>query len=177
MSRDIFTELADLGAEELQHPSGSLMSHLGATYRLLKSWGNREPLCQAGLYHAVYGTSAFNSNLVEVGKRKQIASLIGDEAEAIVYCYCACNRKFFYPQIGRVDEPIFLNRFTEKKETLTEQMLTDLLELTLANELEIFKSDAAFLERERRECEPFFERLKLFVSAAFAEYHRAFGKK
>lgn len=31
--KDVFKELADLGAEELRHPSGSLMSHLEGTRR------------------------------------------------------------------------------------------------------------------------------------------------
>lgn len=178
IGKDVFKELADLGAEELRHPSGNLMSHLEGTRRLLESWGNRDELCRAGLYHAVYGTFAFQNNLVEIGKRKQIAALIGDEAEKIVYYYCACDREFFYPQIGRVEKPVFLNRFTGKKETLAPQMFRDLLELTLANELEILKTDADFPAKQKTEFEQFFERLEPFVSAkGFTEFRRLFNEK
>src|SRR5690348_14706788 len=98
MSIDVFHQLAKLGAEELQHLNGSLLSHLQGTYELLKGWGNREELCQAGLYHAVYGTFAFEGSLVDLKKRESIAALIGAEAEKIVYYYGACSRDYFYPR-------------------------------------------------------------------------------
>src|SRR5512138_2876948 len=102
MCIDVLHQLAELGAEELQHLKGSLLSHLQSTYELLKAWGNREELCRAGLYHAVYGTFAFESSLVDLKKRESIAALIGAKAEKIVYYYGACDRDYFYPRIGRV---------------------------------------------------------------------------
>jgi hypothetical protein len=177
MSIDVFHQLAKLGAEELQHLNGSLLSHLQGTYELLKGWGNREELCQAGLYHAVYGTFAFEGSLVDLKKRESIAALIGAEAEKIVYYYGACNRDYFYPRIGRVDEPILLNRFTRQFENISEQMLRDLLELTLANELEIIKRDDAFFAERRVRYESLFDRFEPFVSVrGFEEYQRVFNK-
>lgn len=177
MSIDIFKQLAELGAEELQHLSGSLLSHLQGTYDLLKAWGNREALCKAGLYHAVYGTFAFERSLIDFKKRGSIAALIGAEAEKIVYYYGACDRDYFYPRIGRVDEPILLNRFTRQFENISGQLFSDLLELTLANELEIIKKDAAFFAERRVMYESLFDRFEPFVSArGFEEYQRVFNK-
>lgn len=177
MSIDVFKQLAELGAEELQHINGSLLSHLQGTFDLLKTWGNREGLCKAGLYHAVYGTFAFERSLVDLKKRERIAALIGAEAERIVYYYGACDRDYFYPRIGRVDEPNFLNRFTGQFENISRQMVRDLLELTLANELEIIKKDDAFLAERRVRYESLFDRFEPFVSAnGFKEYKRVFKK-
>jgi len=177
MGIDVFKQLAELGAEELQHINGSLLSHLQGTFDLLKAWGNRESLCQAGLYHAVYGTFAFEGSLVDLKKRASIAALIGAAAEKIVYYYSACDRDYFYPRIGRVDEPNFLNRFTGQFENISKQMLNDLLELTLANELEIIKKDDAFLAERRVKYKSLFDRFEPFVSAkGFEEYKRVFKK-
>jgi Domain of unknown function (DUF6817) len=177
MGIDVFKQLAELGADELQHINGSLLSHLEGTYGLLKAWGNREGLCKAGLYHAVYGTFAFESSLVDLKKRERIAVLIGPEAERIVYYYGACDRDYFYPRIGRLDEPNFLNRFTGQFENISKQMVGDLLELTLANELEIIKKDDAFLAERRVKYESLFDRFEPFVSAkGFEEYKRVFNK-
>lgn len=175
MCIDVFDQLAELGAEELQHLKGSLLSHLQSTYELLKAWGNREELCRAGLYHAVYGTLAFETSLVDLKKRESIAALIGVGAEKIVYYYGACDRDYFYPRIGRLGEPIFHNRFTEQTENISGQMLSDLLELTLANELEIIMKDDAIPAARRIKYASLFDRFEPFVSArGFAEYKRVF---
>jgi len=164
MDRAIFKKLAELGAAEFQHLNGPLIAHLEGTYQFLKDWGNRQELCRAGLYHAVYGTVAFDKILVSVAKRHQIADVIGKEAENIVYYYSACDRDNLYVQIGQSDEINYRNRFTGNTEILTRAMLSDLLELTLANELEIVTNDRAFLEKQRSWYENLFSRFEKYVS-------------
>lgn len=176
MSADIFTKLADLGAGELQHLNGSLLSHLQGVQKLLALWGNREALCTAGLYHAVYGTSAFDNPLIDPAKRASIAALIGEEAEQIAYNFGACDRDKFYPQIGRSDPVVFPDRFTGTMETISGQMLNDILELVLANEMEIVSNDRNFLEQHRAWFMELFERFEPFVSpAGFETYRRLFA--
>lgn len=176
MCTDKFAALAGLGAQEMQHLNGSLLSHLQGVRKLLAQWGNREALCAAGLYHAVYGTFAFDNPLIDVQKRADIASIIGAEAEQIAYAFGACDRDKFYPQIGGSDEVRFPNRFTGTDEQISPQMLRDVLELVLANELEIVSNDRNFLNQHRAWFVELFDRFEPFVSAAgFQAYRRIFA--
>ena len=60
-----FRQLIELGAGEFEHVDGLLIAHLEGTRCLLKAWNASEPLQEAGLYHAAYGTSAFAESLFE----------------------------------------------------------------------------------------------------------------
>lgn len=176
MSAEIFTRLGELGAQEMQHLNGSLLSHLQGVQKLLMQWGNREALCTAGLYHAVYGTFAFDNPLIDLEKRAAIAEIIGQEAEQIAYNFGACDRDKFYPQIGRIGPVLFPNRFTGANAEIGPQMLNDILELVLANELEIVTNDRNFLERHRAWFEELFGRFEPFVSrAGFQTYRNIFA--
>lgn len=164
MSTEIFIRLGELGAREMQHLNGSLLSHLQGVQKLLLQWGNREALCTAGLYHAIYGTFAFDNPLIDLENRAEIAEIIGHEAEQIAYHFGACDRDKFYPQIGGTDPVLFPNRFTSANEEIGPQMLNDILELVLANELEIVSNDRNFLEQHRAWFEELFDRFEPFVS-------------
>ncbi len=133
MTENIFAKLAHLGAQEMQHLNGSLLAHLQGVQKLLAQWGNREALCSAGLYHAVYGTVAFDNPLIDIKNRAAIATLIGPEAEEIAYHFGACERDAFYPQIGKATQLLFPDRFTRARLPLAPQMRNDILELVLAN--------------------------------------------
>ena len=89
----VLKKLRELGAHELSHINGDLEKHLKGTRNLLAEWGNSEPVCMAGLYHAVYGTEDFPEELVPLDKRQEIAKIIGEDAEALVYFYGACDRR------------------------------------------------------------------------------------
>lgn len=83
----ILEGLAALGVGEFTHLDGTLERHLIAVHDLLESWGANETLCQAGLYHAAYGTAGFDAAMVSPMQRTRIAALIGPDAEQIVYTY------------------------------------------------------------------------------------------
>ena len=109
----LFTVLFNrLTAGVVNHIDGVLIDHLFGTQELLKEWNASGALHKAGLYHATYGTSGFNSILISDEKRDEVAQIIGNEAEEIVYLYCACDRDYFWPQIGVAVEPQYKNRFT-----------------------------------------------------------------
>ena len=95
-----FEQLSELGAGDFAHIDGSLLDHLNGTKHLLASWSASETLLDAGLYHAAYGTAGFSESLVSTFQREKITTIIGKEAEAIVYLYCACDRDYFWPQFG-----------------------------------------------------------------------------
>ncbi len=76
---------------------------------------------------------------MEVTERADLASLIGEDAEEIVYRYAACDRRQFFSQVGG-SEPINLrDRFTLNVVRPPPQLVADLMELTAANELDIMR--------------------------------------
>ena len=133
--------MQEKGAPGIQHVGGTLMPHLVGTCTLLEEWGNPEPLCLAGLVHTAYGTDGFNERFFDpLTQRSELAELVGPEAEAIIYFYDSCDRKMLYPRV-RKGEPIrFRDRYTGQETDTPDPALYRLfLELTFANELEIFR--------------------------------------
>ena len=54
--------LVSLGTDEIAHANvgSNFLDHLKMTSALLGSWGCDEATVNAGLYHSVYGTAAFD---------------------------------------------------------------------------------------------------------------------
>jgi hypothetical protein len=155
--------LIELGAGKFEHLNGSLLNHLKGTYMLLKSWGAESALCVAGMYHAVYGTSGFDEVIISGDDRDKIKRIIGEESEKIVYSYCACDRDFFWSQIGVKTDPIFRDRFLGKEYFLSSNELKLFCELTVANELEIAKGNHEFIEKYGRPLNDLFQRMKPYI--------------
>jgi len=128
--------LAERGAREIPHPGGTLLAHLERVHDRLGRWGARPALCLAGLCHAYYGTDGFATALGDVGRRDELAAVVGDEAERLVYFYASCDRDFSYPCIaGRPGA--FRDRFTGAESHPPVAQRRDFAELTVANELDI----------------------------------------
>jgi hypothetical protein len=163
---DPLQRLAALGADALPHVDGSLAAHLQGTHALLQSFGNRDALCLAGLYHAVYGTAGFRPSLVDVADRRYIADIIGTEAEELAYLYGACDRSTFHPRIGGRDQCRFADRFNGDERTITLEALRDFCELTVANELELASRNTKFRARYGSELRQFFERMNGLLTPA-----------
>lgn len=134
---DKFQKLADLDAGDFIHLNGTLVDHLNGTKNILCEWGATSVLQDAGLFHAAYGTDGFDEDLTSINKRNDIAETIGSAAEEVVYQYCACDRTFFFAQMGYKESPEFKNRFTSERYYLSNEMLKMFCELTAANEIEI----------------------------------------
>ncbi len=160
----IFEKLRELGAGEFEHLNGSLLSHLRGTYDLLHHWGANEDLCKAGLYHAAYGTAGYDEKLISLNERLQIQELIGLESEEVVYVYCACDRDFFWPQLGVVENPVFRNRFSGEEYALENDALKKFCELTAANELEIACGSTQFIDKYGIGLRSLFMRMKTYLS-------------
>lgn len=139
-----FQALADLGAGDFQHLNGSLASHLKATQALLDQWGASSVVSTAGLFHAAYGTAGFEQHMVSLAQRQHIATIIGREAEALVYLYCSCDRSKVFPTLGQHDEIQFKDRFTGDEFVLCALQAQQFCELTAANELELVMASASF---------------------------------
>lgn len=139
-----FKALQALGAGEFQHLNGTLEQHLQGTAALLQQWQARDALVSAGLFHAAYGTAGFDETLVTMQQRNDIANIIGEEAEELVYFYCASDRSFIFKQFGRTTTLQYHDRFTQTRFALSPQQSRDFCELTVANELELVLNSEAF---------------------------------
>jgi hypothetical protein len=93
--------LASRGAAGIPHPGGTLLAHLERVHALLAQWGARPALRRAGLCHAFYGTDGFAVALGDPSRRDELASMVGEEAERLVYLYASCDRGFSYPPSRR----------------------------------------------------------------------------
>jgi pimeloyl-ACP methyl ester carboxylesterase len=123
--------LATRGAGGLAHPGGTLLAHLLRTARRLESWGAAPELIRAGSCHAAYGTAGFAQALFSLAERDLLREQIGDEAEAIVYAYCASERA------GGGHE--LRDRFNGEYWVPPARLREQLAELTAANELDVIE--------------------------------------
>lgn len=128
--------LASRGAAGIPHPGGTLLAHLERVSALLGRWGARPTVQLAGLCHAYYGTDGFPVMLGDPAGRDELAAVIGEEAERLVYFYASCDRHFSYPHLA---EPAgaFRDRFTGTVLSPPQALRRDFADLTAANELDI----------------------------------------
>jgi hypothetical protein len=88
--------LRSLGFGELQHDSHvPFLSHLIGTRRLLVEWGSRPALCDAGLFHSVYGTEYFEP--ARQADRDGVVAIVGAEAVRIAWLWCNIRRSTVDP--------------------------------------------------------------------------------
>lgn len=136
--------LIELGAGEFEHVDMQLIAHLDGTRCMLKAWGAREALQQAGLFHLAYSKGEVSDlSLVSVEQRQSIAAVIGRETEILVYHYCACNRERYFNSLLAIGQPEYVDRFSASQLSLEPQLLKDLCELFVATELETALHDPA----------------------------------
>ena len=67
-------------------------NHLVGVQSVLRSWGASEKLCNAALFHSIYGTEGFQGFKLPLSKRDEIAQLIGPEAERLAWIFCMVDR-------------------------------------------------------------------------------------
>jgi hypothetical protein len=117
------------------HSGSSLIAHLVATRDMLRSWDARRSVCLAGLFHSVYGTQSFDG-FVGLAERGDVRRVIGDEAEALAYLFCAMTAATLLPNLGRDGQPYLHDRFTGKWVFITRTELEALCNIAAANWLE-----------------------------------------
>ncbi len=143
--RALVTLLAERGAADLAHviPGTTLLDHFERTEQLLRSWGNPEPVCLAGLCHAAYSSDGFEGHVLDHSARTIIAEIAGPEVEALVYLYGSCDAGHVYGQIGHRRPVRFRDRFDGSERDLGTAELNALCELKFANALELMTSRGA----------------------------------
>lgn len=155
--------LRELGAADLAHPGGTLLAHLRRVRNQLAGWGARPALQHAGLCHAFYGTDGFPAAPLSLGRRGELAAVIGAEAETIVYLYASCDREATYPALTDADAP-FHDRFTARSHVPDLQLRRDFAELSAANELDLARIDPSFRERWGADLLALFTRIRPLLS-------------
>ncbi|GAB2638516.1 alpha/beta fold hydrolase [Nocardia goodfellowii] len=125
-----------LGAGHLDHPGGTLHTHLHRVHALTVEWNATPRTRLAAICHATYGTDGFAHALLPIADRSLLRHVIGSDAEALVYLYGAGDRTRTYPGLGRQPLPIF-DRFTGRSRAVQGSELRDFAVLTIANELDV----------------------------------------
>src|SRR5262245_23019724 len=135
VDESIVARLRDRGAAQVEHPGGTLLAHLIRVAESLKRQGSEAWVVTAGLCHAAYGTAGFAPALFGLDERTLLASWIGSEAEGLVYLYGACDRREWTAEGGL--PPVLRDRFDSALVTPPQHVRRALLELTVANELDV----------------------------------------
>ncbi len=138
--------LRDRGADNMEHPGGTLLAHLQRVSRLLAHWGADDDIQLAGLCHAAYGTDGFDVALLSLHERALLAEAVGGTAEALVYLYASCNRQHTYPQLSQ-SIPTFTNRFDGTWHTPPHADIRAFVEITAANEWDVLRHNEQLARR------------------------------
>jgi uncharacterized protein DUF6817 len=126
--------LRDHGAESIEHPGGTLYSHLCRVEQLLATAGAAPHVQLAGLTHAAYSTDGFDLALIAWTDREPLRAVIGPEAEELVYLYGACDRDRTWPDL--VTTATLHDRFTGQERHLEPGHVGPFVDLSIVNELD-----------------------------------------
>jgi hypothetical protein len=166
--------LRKANTEDMPHSDRGLLDHLLGTRQLLVAWEARPALCDAGLFHSVYGTEYYELKAIPLTLRNEVQQLIGDEAESLAWLFCMIRRETLYENPGREGEFRVQHRLTDEWLPLTKIQFQDLLTLTLANTLEAFPRCSRI---ERRHLRRYLRRyLRRFRDIAIPPAQRAFDR-
>jgi aspartate beta-hydroxylase len=82
------------GAATLAHAGGrSLLDHLVETSAIVGRWGQPEWMARAALIHSVYGTEAYERELISAARRDEVAAVAGVRAERLAYLFSVTPRR------------------------------------------------------------------------------------
>jgi hypothetical protein len=166
--------LVSIGGAQLGHTEGNLLQHLSNTYELLKSWGARQSVCDAGLFHSIYGTEVYGSVSLALSMRGRLQEIIGEEAETLVFFFGVMEKESFYENLFRPgSDPNIASRFTGESHTLTTEQFADLCNVVVANSLEQRpRVSVKYHNRRRKE----FEAIRKFLlPMAVAQVNSTYG--
>ncbi len=130
--------LRKANTDGMPHSDRGLLDHLLGTRQLLVEWEARPALCDAGLFHSVYGTGYYELQAVPLTMRNEVQQLIGEEAESLAWLFCMIRRETLWQNLGREGELRVQHRLTDEWLPLTKIQFQDLFTLALANSLEAF---------------------------------------
>jgi hypothetical protein len=126
--------LKESGAGQHSHTHRSLLDHLTGTYKLLKDWGAPQHVCEAGLFHSIYGISIYRHQSLAFEERSRVQAVISQEGEQLAWMFCVIDR----PQalLQALQGQALRSRLNDGLLECTEQQLQDLVEIEAANFIE-----------------------------------------
>ena len=83
--------LESIGCGETMHSGRTLLEHLIGTYKILDEGFAPLYVCDAGLFHSVYGTAYFKPKTISLDNRDIVKDIIGEEAENLVFMFCVIS--------------------------------------------------------------------------------------
>jgi hypothetical protein len=105
--------LVELGIAKVAHTKSTYLAHLISVYNYMQRCGCTEEVCQAGLFHSVYGTELFQGFKLPLERRVEVRHLIGERAEKLAYLNCAMDRASFDRVLTETSGPYrFIDRIT-----------------------------------------------------------------
>lgn len=127
----------ELGAADVGHSDNTYLAHGAGVYRDLKSWGCSQELCDAGMFHSIYGTELFQDFTLPLERRGEVKDLIGERAERLVYLNCCLLRASLDESVERGQAPYTLkDRFLQQEIELSKEDFDDLCRIHLCDWLE-----------------------------------------
>jgi hypothetical protein len=129
--------LHELGAEKVRHTETTYLAHVVGVYRDMESGGCSEELCQAGMFHSIYGTERFQRFALPLQRRADVRALIGERAERLAYLNCAMDRPSFDKAVLGGAAPYHIrDRISGEAVEMSEEDFTDLCKIHLYDWLE-----------------------------------------
>lgn len=160
------------GAATAGHGVRTLIEHLRGVSDLLVAYGARPAVCDAGLFHSVYGTESYQHQTIPDTLRPQVIALIGEEAERLARLFGVMQKESLYALLD-AGEGTITHRQTGASIPLSRQDVCDLSDLTVANWLEQRPRAPAKYQR-LREAE-FRRMLPLLIPGSRAALRAAYG--
>jgi hypothetical protein len=112
-------------------------------------------VCAAALFHSVYGTERFTRTLLSADARNEVRALIGAEAEALAWLWCALERESLEAALHE-DPPRSLAALDGSPLPATHAQVLDLANLLVANAVEQTPRESAEKrEKQRQRLAPF----------------------
>ena len=126
-----------IGADDISHSEKTYVAHGIGVYNDLKAWGCAVEICDAGLFHSIYGTELFQKFALPLDRRDEVQALIGDRAERLAYLNCVMDRTVFDKTVANADGPRrFRDRCTDEELDLAADEFHDLCTIHVCDWLE-----------------------------------------
>lgn len=94
LAQDKFAFLRELTSADEYHGEKSFYQHLFNVYSYLKSQSLHNEVCDAGLFHSVYGTEFYHFQSATI-TREVVRGYIGEYAEELAHTFCSLRKDRF----------------------------------------------------------------------------------
>ena len=136
-TEEMVTFLRKVTAGQIQHSGDSLLEHFKGVRSVLRIWGERPEVYNAGLFHSVYGSESFKSGPVSADRRCEVTALIGKEAERLAWLFCTVRRYTLFDSVTKAEHG---QRIQSREDgqwiDLNPKEFRDLITITVANWVE-----------------------------------------